>query len=642
MNLRELLQEIDFCEKRYYTDREFYLKNSNNNGSEYKEIIPYYCCKTRSKYKEKCEYEYTGNSVNCASCSKVVYKYVIFDLDHKRTAEVLRDYVLNDFSCFQYFQEYNIADMFFGEDNYVRFNTYVLFTASEASQFPEHKLRVEIESDLSYARKKILLLNNLIEFAVLDKVNISKTENILFQKYISEVIEKTHRNGKNDKGGANLCDGLSGYFVDNAEDNKCKERLLTHIENKCVSGSKGETYNQIMIRDGALGFEGYDNFISQYFGKHIQNGRQSTPTHISAIEFNNYRERLSLPKDVAFGKVTLLYAKNGVGKTSFLDAIANALAGVGEDSSHDDNEKFTAALANGKKYESAYKRSDGDSSNDILYTVCDGGREKRRRREIINKRKSEFYPNHSGELSDLFRSINYFELDAVAKFARGDDVLHRLFADIALDRFCNRVDQLKEILREVISESKKYIAPESIRSGIKEGGEWLKYQEILILKRDKCEYFLKHIQKSTEDMPKYSWRDEMKSKLPEINKIYRKLHSFEEELVINSGGLLCVDDGNEIKTCAELHAAQRACVALSVALSQFLWSGSTLDFMLLDEPMANLDSLHLLNLFDLLRDLAIAGHQIVFATANQTFKDIAKVKFFCLTDQHHKTIEFHK
>lgn len=50
-------------------------------------------------------------------------------------------------------------------------------------------------------------------------------------------------------------------------------------------------------------------------------------------------------------------------------------------------------------------------------------------------------------------------------------------------------------------------------------------------------------------------------------------------------------------------------------------------FILLDEPVANMDDIHVLNLMDILRDLALNGTQIFFTTANPDVALLFRRKF---------------
>jgi len=132
-SLEDILREMPFCELRRYDYRLFRVKDSDEGI-----VIQYYCCKIASPYMPGVMYNESkqrymcnekiidGNDISqCPSCEKVVYKYIIFNLDNEYVREPLANHVYNDFEAFSFFQQYNISDMFFGEHNYVRFNTYI-------------------------------------------------------------------------------------------------------------------------------------------------------------------------------------------------------------------------------------------------------------------------------------------------------------------------------------------------------------------------------------------------------------------------------------------------------------------------------------------------------------------------------------
>ena len=65
-----------------------------------------------------------------------------------------------------------------------------------------------------------------------------------------------------------------------------------------------------MINDGITGIESVESIKSEYFIPKSKKIGDESKKHLAKIQFNNYRNHLSLPNDVSFGKVTLLYALN--------------------------------------------------------------------------------------------------------------------------------------------------------------------------------------------------------------------------------------------------------------------------------------------------------------------------------------------
>lgn len=76
-----------------------------------------------------------------------------------------------------------------------------------------------------------------------------------------------------------------------------------------------------------------------------------------------------------------------------------------------------------------------------------------------------------------------------------------------------------------------------------------------------------------------------------------------------------------------MSTGQRVSFALAVMFSSFISANKAPRFLLLDEPVANMDDLHLLNLIDILRELALKGTQIIFTTANAEVAGIFRRKF---------------
>lgn len=91
-------------------------------------------------------------------------------------------------------------------------------------------------------------------------------------------------------------------------------------------------------------------------------------------------------------------------------------------------------------------------------------------------------------------------------------------------------------------------------------------------------------------------------------------------------------DGKLIRVF-EMSTGQRVSLALAVMFSSYLAAPNAPKFILLDEPVANMDDLHLLNLLDILRDFAVYGTQIIFTTANPEVAGIFRRKFSFFGDR---------
>ena len=65
----------------------------------------------------------------------------------------------------------------------------------------------------------------------------------------------------------------------------------------------------------------------------------------------------------------------------------------------------------------------------------------------------------------------------------------------------------------------------------------------------------------------------------------------------------------------------------------FLSNENAPNVIMLDEPVANLDDFHMLNLMDVLRRLALADTQIFFTTSNPDVAKLFRRKFSYLEDE---------
>ncbi len=83
---------------------------------------------------------------------------------------------------------------------------------------------------------------------------------------------------------------------------------------------------------------------------------------------------------------------------------------------------------------------------------------------------------------------------------------------------------------------------------------------------------------------------------------------------------------NEVQM-SQMSTGQKICLALSLMFALFLSLDKAPNIVMLDEPVANLDDMHMLNLLDVLRRMAIAGTQIFFTTANPDVAKLFRRKF---------------
>ena len=99
-------------------------------------------------------------------------------------------------------------------------------------------------------------------------------------------------------------------------------------------------------------------------------------------------------------------------------------------------------------------------------------------------------------------------------------------------------------------------------------------------------------------------------------------------LNINDGKISIVRNSNgSVVESTQMSTGQRMALAFSIMITLHKNAPNTPGFLMLDEPVANLDDMHVLNLIDLLRELAINGTQIIITTADRQMAKYLRRKF---------------
>ena len=128
-----------------------------------------------------------------------------------------------------------------------------------------------------------------------------------------------------------------------------------------------------------------------------------------------------------------------------------------------------------------------------------------------------------------------------------------------------------------------------------------------------------------DDMEKITLTDILRTHINKMQRIFKLLMSFNEysDLKLNEKEIVAVRRGSMEKvSMSEMSTGQKVCLALSFMFALFLSNENAPNVIMLDEPVANLDDFHMLNLMDVLRRLALADTQIFFTTFNP---DVAKL-----------------
>ncbi|QVY61956.1 hypothetical protein [Cytobacillus gottheilii] len=122
----------------------------------------------------------------------------------------------------------------------------------------------------------------------------------------------------------------------------------------------------------------------------------------------------------------------------------------------------------------------------------------------------------------------------------------------------------------------------------------------------------------------------IKNNLSKIEYLFKSIHSPKEftSLEFDDTGIIAIREKGKSKSKAhQMSTGQRVSLALAVMFTHFLAAQNAPKVLLLDEPVANMDDLHLLNLLDIIRELALRGTQIIFTTANPDVAGLFRRKF---------------
>ncbi len=147
--------------------------------------------------------------------------------------------------------------------------------------------------------------------------------------------------------------------------------------------------------------------------------------------------------------------------------------------------------------------------------------------------------------------------------------------------------------------------------------------------KDKCSKALE-VLNELKQLSHYN-QDFLAENIGEISDRFISLHSPKEfdKLGLKDGKVIAYRRGTKkFIPIHQMSAGQRTAVVLSVFFTMNLRMPTAPKFLLLDEPIANMDDLNIVGLLDFLRELTISkGVQIFFTTANPTVAALFKRKF---------------
>lgn len=115
-----------------------------------------------------------------------------------------------------------------------------------------------------------------------------------------------------------------------------------------------------------------------------------------------------------------------------------------------------------------------------------------------------------------------------------------------------------------------------------------------------------------------------------IERIFGSIHRPKEfsDLQIENGYVTFIrSTGSERIVSNQMSTGQSVALAISLILCLYTSSSNAPQVLIFDEPIANMDDLHMMNFIDILRETAISGTQIFVTTANDNVAGLIRRKF---------------
>lgn len=543
-------------------------------------------------------------------------KYYIFDL----TEENLFVQKCIDFENEKVFYEFEktlLEEEFFHSKGDTRFNIYLLFVVGKGDKLLNNML---IQKDFRYARKIILQKEDAEDFLhVLFPMKREGVRNIPSDvrepnKVMEELI-------KSKKDAAALFDkALNEWFITMSYNKRKESKKIDPKIVKIFAEISSINANEDKNIPKKNKKEDYVKLIQADY--HIR--------EISKISVENYR-RYQKQYVVPFKRVNLIYGENGAGKTSLLEAIEFGITGYNRKAFEQSprNCKIQVHCVNSQNKECIF------SGNQNYMSIAEYWY------GIKVKDNKEF--------NRLFAQYNYFDTSWASTFAiEGEEQVNieqlKKFLGIQdLEKYEETLCAIFNLLLEVANDNKKRI--EKIKVSEKDDlfNKFRKKDDIsnaqyILLKtgnHDLITQCTKKLQMLEDKINIVTLDDILKTHITKMQKIFKLLICSNEysDLQYNQREILAVRSTTKEKvSMSEMSTGQKVCLALSFMFALFLSNEHAPNIIMLDEPVANLDDLHMLNLLDVLRRLAMAGTQIFFTTSNPDVAKLFRRKFTYLEE----------
>lgn len=521
-----------------------------------------------------------------------------------------------DIEKFEQFECILLEDAFFSSAGDTRFNLYlILFVKSESSLLFNSAVR----GDFKYARKVILKEEELEDFFV-NTFPLQREKEIVHRgekKGNREIIEELHKLGENAVEIAHQ-EISTNFRITSTNLN----RKNLKINNKIF---------EILMLCGRFERLFLEENKREPQGKIQKNIEDYRIQKIRKVQIENFR-CFDKPCQISFGKVNLLFGENGVGKTTLLEAIELGITGINRKNEN-------------KKFENAKIEVECLNEKGGLFTFYSTYNY-----ENLAERWYGVTADTKEEFNRMFNQYNYFDTGFASAFAiegQKKENLLQLQRFLGIEKIEEIVDNLKMLYKKVgkLSEENVGKIEKELKREKKSLIDLKKPSNVhnkYILERrlmnsqnskSKCETGQSKLEEEVEVI---SLEEILNAHIKKIECIFKLLIASNEyaELKVIEGEIVAIRNGsNESISMAKMSTGQKVCLALAFMFALFLSNEKSPNVILLDEPAANLDDLHMLNLLDVLRRLALSDTQIFFTTANPSVAQLFRRKFSFLEDE---------
>lgn len=542
-----------------------------------------------------------------------------FILDYINEPEY-RQLDFSDMKVFHDFQERLIAEEFFHCMGDERYNLYIVFVVSKDDSILEN---INIQKDFTFARKVILIEKEVENFFVdcfpLKKEGVENSNlEISDAKEIMKQLYQSKENAYKIFGGEINCwlniQLLTRKNLQKKEKKFSEVQRILSVLDTLIPNTNKEKEKRKSIQERSKNYDEYSIHA------------------IDKVRINNYR-KYKRKYDIPFRSVNLLYGENGTGKTSLLEAIELGITGY--------NRNVMSGKKRDEEIEIKYKKNQKDT---VSFHFKDN--------YILAKAWYGINIEEPSELNNYFKQYNYFDTSWASAFAiEGKEQVNIS----QLKEFLNvdDMERCKKLLHEV------YIKIEEItksncnqlnkikKNGIKNPNllrynrvrELTKIGYITKLKTSNAQSLIdceKELKKLAEEIEIITLENILATHINKMNRIFKLLICSDEysELQLHKGEIVAIRSGTKEKvSMSEMSTGQKVCLALSFMFSLFMSNENSPNIIMLDEPVANLDDLHMLNLLDVLRRFAMAGTQIFFTTSNPNVAKLFRRKFSYLEEE---------